>query len=103
MDRGGNSAVLVFEDFKTKPFASLWRGSRGGFGARAFHSHCDGHSNTLTLILDTTGNVFGGFTPVMWESRERRGNGTCDEADPSPKSFVFTLKNPHNVQARRLC
>jgi hypothetical protein len=47
------------------------------------------------VILDTKGNIFGGFTPVPWES------GTKYKADPSLKSFIFTLKNPHNVPARR--
>jgi hypothetical protein len=47
------------------------------------------------VILDTDGNIFGGFTPVEWESRYG------EKADPSLMSFLFTLKNPHNVPARR--
>jgi hypothetical protein len=48
------------------------------------------------VILDTKGNIFGGFTPVEWES------GEYDfKADDSKKSFLFTLKNPHNIPARR--
>jgi hypothetical protein len=47
------------------------------------------------VILDTKGNIFGGFTPVEWESRYWR------KADPTQKSFVFTLTNPHNILARR--
>jgi hypothetical protein len=47
------------------------------------------------VILDTKGNIVGGFTPVEWESK-------CgDKADDSLKSFLFTLKNPHNIPARR--
>jgi hypothetical protein len=38
------------------------------FRANQFHRRCDGHANTLTVILDTKGNIFGGFTPVEWES-----------------------------------
>jgi hypothetical protein len=75
----------------------LWRGTRDGFGAADFHRRCDGHPNTLTLIADTGGNIFGGFTPVEWESRPR----TFTKADPSMRSFVFTLKNPHDVPPRR--
>jgi hypothetical protein len=88
--------VAIFEDFKQQKFSLLWRGSRDGFKAQQFHTFCDGHPNTLTLILDTDGNVFGGFTPVEWEL----GMGMC-KADPSLKSFLFTLMNPHNVPARR--
>jgi hypothetical protein len=85
----------LFDEFRGKRFALLWRGSRDGFGAQDFHGRCDGRANTLTLILDTRGNVFGGFTPLQWESR--RG-WKCDD---SLKSFVFTLKNPYNIPARK--
>jgi hypothetical protein len=97
---GWNSAILpdfpkLFERFKKKQFTLLWRGSRDGFGCGDFHGCCDGHPNILTVILDTKGNIFGGFTPVEWES------SWTDKADPSLKSFLFTLKNPHNFPARK--
>jgi hypothetical protein len=95
----------ILADFQGKRFSLLWRGSRDGFGASEFHGRCDGHANTLTVILDTNGNIFGGFTPVKWESRVwNRKYGDQDnrpKADDSLKSFVFTLKNPHNIPARR--
>jgi hypothetical protein len=81
----------------------LWRGSRDGFRARDFHSRCDGHANTLTLIVtaasefDVGGFVFGGFTPVKWESTP----GCGSKSDDSLRSFLFTLKNPHNIPARK--
>ena len=28
----------------------LYRATRDGFGAKDFHSNCDGHSNTLTIL-----------------------------------------------------
>jgi hypothetical protein len=83
----------------------LWRGSRDGFEAQEFRRRCDGHASTLTVILDTEGNIFGGFTPMKWESRVwNRKDGKKDnhyKADDSLKSFLFTLKNPHNIPARR--
>jgi hypothetical protein len=92
----------LFEELGGKPFVLLWRGSRDGFGARGFHGRCDGRAKTLTLILDTGGNVFGGFTPLEWESRVWNADGdarwTCDD---SLTSFIFTLKNPHNIPARK--
>jgi hypothetical protein len=48
--------------------------------------------------LDRDGNVFGGFTPVEWESRP---GSPFTKADDSLRSFLFTLKNPHNIPARR--
>jgi hypothetical protein len=58
----------LFVEFGRKRFTLLWRGSRDGFGADQFHRRWDGHANTLTQIEDTGGNIFGGFTPVGWES-----------------------------------
>jgi hypothetical protein len=90
----------IFRPFHMKHFTLLWRGSRDGFRAVDFHSHCDGHANTLTVILDRAENVFGGFTPVVWESRsfeEGRMTGfsiDCRKSDDSLQSFIFTLKNP---------
>jgi hypothetical protein len=95
----------IFAEFRGKRFSLLWRGSRDGFGAGDFHNRCDGHANTLTVILDTDGNIFGGFTPVEWESLEWNGKygkkSNLRKADDSLRSFVFTLKNPHNIPARR--
>jgi hypothetical protein len=85
----------LFEEFHMKRWTVLWRGSRDGFTAEEFHRRCDGHANTLTLIFGTDGNVFGGFTPVEWKSSfEYQG-------DDSLQSFLFTLRNPHGVPARK--
>jgi hypothetical protein len=85
----------IFAEFRGKRFSLLWRGTRDGVGALDFHNRCDGHANALTLILDTKRNVFGGFTPVEWDSSNSL------KADDSLRSFLFTLKNPHNIPARR--
>jgi hypothetical protein len=45
--------------------------------------------------LDTDRNIFGGFTPLRWES------GTKWKADPSLNGLRFALKKPHNEQPRR--
>jgi hypothetical protein len=88
-----------------KCFNLLWRGSRDGFTAEEFHRRCDGRANTLTVILDTDGNVFGGFTPVEWESRVPNSpfdSSNCWKGDDSLRSFLFTLRNPHCVPPRKL-
>jgi hypothetical protein len=85
----------LFEEFRAKCFNLLWRASRNGFTAKEFHRRCDGRANTLTLISDTDGNVFGGFTPVEWES------GLACKGDDSLRSFLFTLRNPHGVPPRK--
>jgi hypothetical protein len=86
-----------FKEFRGKRFSLLWRGSRDGFKAQEFHRRCDGHSNTLTVILDTKGNIFGGFTSVEWESPAL----SRSKGDDSLNSFLFTLTNPHNIPARK--
>jgi hypothetical protein len=85
----------LFEDFKRRKYTLLWRGSRDGFGAHDFYSRCNEHPNTLTVILDTKENIFGGFTPAKWDYSEPA------KPDTSLQSFIFTLKNPHNIAARR--
>lgn len=75
----------------------LWRGSCHRFGAKDFHSRCDGHARTLTFILNKDGHVLGSFTPVKWESRVTN----CFTADEDLVSFIFTSKNPHGIIPRR--
>jgi hypothetical protein len=48
------------------------------------------------VLLDTEKNIFGGFTPFKWESGEMH-----TKAGDNLKTFLFTLKNPHSLPARR--
>jgi hypothetical protein len=85
----------ILNDFENKVWKLLYRGSRDGFRASNFHGKCDNESNTLTLIETTKGFIFGGFTPLVWDSAT---NGY--KSDNSQKSFVFTLKNAGNIEPR---
>jgi hypothetical protein len=87
----------LFDDLGARHFNLLWRGSRDSFSADEFHHRCDGHANTLTLIADTGGNIFGGFTPVEWESE----SGFTVKGDDSQASFLFTLKNPSGIPPQK--
>jgi hypothetical protein len=78
----------ILSEFRTMKWNLLYRGSVDGFRASDFHRKCDNQSNTLTLIETTKGFVFGGFTPLAWDS------SSGDKSDSSQKSFLFTLKNP---------
>jgi hypothetical protein len=67
----------------------LYRGTRDGFGAKDFHSKCDGHSNTLTILkVKESPFVFGGFTAVEWDS--------SGEYKSDPNAFIFSLTNKDN-------
>ena len=61
--------------------------------AAAFHSRCDAQGPTLTLIKDTAGNVFGGYTSLHWSADAGEdGNGYVLD---DPANFLFTVVNPH--------
>jgi len=65
----------------------LFRSSRDGATAAAFHSRCDAKGPTLTLIRDMHSNVFGGYAAVQWSSAGFWFN--------DPAAFLFTVVNPH--------
>jgi hypothetical protein len=90
----------LFSEFAGRVFRLLYRGSRDGFGAANFHEKCDGHANTLVVIQDRNRYVFGGYTPLEWESRNRTVQDVY-KCDDILKGFVFTLKNPHNTTAKK--
>ena len=46
----------------------LFRASRDGFAALAFHSKCDNKGPTVTVVK-SGGNIFGGFTENAWTSK----------------------------------
>ncbi len=71
-------------------FSLLWRASRDGFEASTFHQICDGQPNTLTIIKDTTGCIFGGYTSLPWSSP------SLSQSKPDTTAFLFTLANPSN-------
>jgi hypothetical protein len=84
----------IFSVFADKQLRLLYRGSRDGLQASAFHHRCNGHRNTVSLILTTNKCIFGGYTPLAWTSTDGY------VSDPSLTSFVFTIKNPHNLPER---
>jgi hypothetical protein len=84
----------IFKEFRGKHFKILSRGSEDGFSSSRFHRRCDGYADTLTIILDTDGNIFGGYATLEWESGKDQ-----DKKDKNLKSFLFTLKNPRDIPA----
>ena len=79
--------------FYKKKCELLYRGTRDGFGAANFHSKCDGHNNTLT-ILQANGSsyIFGGFTTINWDG----SSGWKSD----PNAFLFSLKNRDNQPSK---
>jgi hypothetical protein len=89
------SLPSILSVFSTKTVRLLYRGSRDGLSAAQFHKKCDGIGSTFTLIETSRPNIFGGYTLCVWSSTA--GN----VYDTSGRSFIFTLKNPHNLAARK--
>ena len=72
-----------------KQFKLLYRATRDGFAASAFHAKCDNQPKTLTIVKTDGGYIFGGYTSVAWDS-----TGVY-KADP--KAFLFSLINAHSA------
>jgi hypothetical protein len=82
----------IINEFQGNVWKLLYRGSADGFVNTNFHNKCDSQTNTLTIIFTTDGFIFGGFTPVAWDS------SNSYKPDNTRKSFVFSVKNPHNIE-----
>ena len=62
----------------------LYRATRDGFTHEAFHSKCDGKSNTITIIKNNLNYVFGGYASSAWDSSALY----IDD----PNAFLFSLR-----------
>ena len=80
----------LYEWCKYKEMELLYRGSRDGMTANDFHKKCDNKGQTITLIKNEKGNIFGGYASIPWTNK--------DEYHRAPDSFLFTLKNIHGTQ-----
>ena len=72
----------------------LYRGSRDGFRAEAFHQRCDNkQAPTLTVIREAArGFVFGAYSDAVWSSDDV----WHEKGRVNP--WVFSLRNPKGVQ-----
>ncbi|KAJ4454813.1 hypothetical protein PAPYR_10376 [Paratrimastix pyriformis] len=64
----------------------LYRGTRDGFEAATFHRLCDRFAGTVVVVQTSTGNVFGGYASVAWNSVPSK-HSTAD-----PQAFIFSLR-----------
>jgi hypothetical protein len=88
--RQSNELIRLCELSFMDKFTLIYKASRDGFGAEAFHLKCDGHANTLTIFkAKETEFIFGAFTSAAWQSISHQYK--CDE-----KAFLFSLTNRDN-------
>ena len=58
----------------------------GSSSASYFHYNCDGVSPTVTIVRDTNGNKFGGYTTSTWNQPSPGGSYGRDQ-----NAFIFNL------------
>ena len=46
----------------------LFRATEHGFTATKFHELCDNKGKTLTIVKSTNNKIFGGYTPLNWNT-----------------------------------
>ena len=76
--------------FDDQNWQLIYRASRDGYTAKAFHQSCDGCFPTMCVIRSKQGFIFGGFTSIPWSSINQ---DVCDAS-----AFLFTLKNPYGIK-----
>ena len=73
---------------KVIKFNLLFSTNKHGDSSSTFHYYCDGVFPTVTVVLDTSGRRFGGYTTHNWcQSTVGSSYST------SPDSFIFSLSN----------
>ena len=71
------------KEIKIKLFKLLFRDGSNG---KDFCKYCDNKGPTLTLIHTNKGKIFGGYTPINWESLD--GKDKTDDL-----TFIFSLNS----------
>ena len=65
----------------------LFKMSENGSNSEDFHKYCDNKGPTLTLIKTTKNKIFGGFTPLNWNSQ------VGIFKDINNQTFIFSLNS----------
>ena len=69
-------------------FNMLFSTDKDGDSSSQFHYYCDGIFPTVTVVLDSTGRRFGGFSMQNWCPSPSGGSYSR-----APESFIFSLTN----------
>ena len=68
---------------RPRHFRLLYKISRDGCSAGAFHQQCDGQGPTVTVLYNTHKTIFGGYLSESWNSE--------DDYIDDPSAFLFRL------------
>jgi len=75
------------DNLKNKKLVLIFRASRDGYTAQEFHNKCDTKAPTIVIIHSNHDHVFGGFTPISWDSTSNY------KAEDTKSSFLFLLRS----------
>ncbi|RGB35308.1 hypothetical protein C1646_742341 [Rhizophagus diaphanus] len=76
-------------------FKLLYRSSRDGNTAAAFHAKCDNKGATFVVVKITNSEqIVGGYNPLLWDS-----NGT---SKLTRDSFIFSFTNKNDFQSAKV-
>jgi len=64
-------------------YTLLYKISRDGCNATTFHTNCNNKGATVTVLYNSNGSVYGGYTSLSWMSAEDYGVDN--------KAFLFRL------------
>ena len=81
--------VLISEWIHPKKvfkFNMVFNTNKDGSSASTFHYYCDGVAPTVTIVRDTSGNKFGGYTTSTWNQPGPGGSYARDQ-----DAFIFNL------------
>jgi len=73
------------KEFANKKWKLVFKGTKDGMNATAFHNNANNKGPTITVVKSTHGKIFGGFAPESWTSRNNYIN--------SQKTFIFSVTN----------
>jgi hypothetical protein len=85
--------ISLFEMIDSSKGKLLYRASKDGFTAKAFHSLCDGKKNTITIIKNNLNYVFGGYTSAAWLNNANFGHDN--------NAFIFSLRKNGVTNVRK--
>jgi len=76
-------------------FNLLYRASRDGNTAKAFHEKCDNKGATVVIVkIQNSEKIIGGYNPLFWDSNSSH-KSTND-------SFIFSFADRNNLQSAKV-
>ncbi|GES81042.1 BTB/POZ domain-containing protein [Rhizophagus clarus] len=76
-------------------FNLLYRASRDGNSAEAFHAKCDNKGATIVVVkIKNSEQIVGGYNPLFWN--------LSDSGKSTRNSFIFSFENKNDLQTAKV-